>query len=274
MPRPQKIPKGPLAAHGAERTVKRGTELAKKFYVVWAGRKTGVFTDWATTQQQVDKFPGARFKSFPSQAEADQAFRAGRPTSVGTRSAAVKGNSPARARIPTAGVGLQIYCDGACEPNPGNAGSGIAVYRDGTLAQLWYGLYNPNGTNNTAELNALHHALLIAEKAIAAGQTAQILCDSTYAINCVSKWAAGWEGKGWRKAGGEIKNLSIIQAAHAVYTRIESKLQLIHVSAHVGTEGNELADRMAMFAVETANEDLRLYGEEIDIAAILRMRTG
>jgi ribonuclease HI len=248
--------------------------LAKKFYVVWAGRKTGVFTEWATTQLHVDKFPGARFKSFASRAEADQAFRAGRPATVSTRSAAAKGSIPAPNKVHTATVGLQIYCDGACEPNPGSAGSGIAVYRDGALVQLWYGLHNPNGTNNTAELNALHHALLIAETAIAAGQTAQILCDSTYAINCVSKWAAGWEQKGWRKAGGEIKNLSIIQAAHAVYTRIESKLQLIHVSAHVGTEGNELADRMAMFAVETANEDLRLYGEEIDIAAILRMRTG
>jgi ribonuclease HI len=248
--------------------------LAKKFYVVWAGRKTGVFTEWATTQLHVDKFPGARFKSFASRAEADQAFQAGRPAPVSTRPATAKGSIPAHNRVHTATVGLQIYCDGACEPNPGNAGSGIAVYRDGALVQLWYGLYNPNGTNNTAELNALHHALLIAETATVAGQTAQILCDSTYAINCVSKWAAGWEKKGWRKAGGEIKNLSIIQAAHAVYARTESQVQLTHVSAHVGTEGNELADRMAMFAVESRSEDLRLYGDKIDIDAILRMRPG
>jgi ribonuclease HI len=240
---------------------------------VWAGRKTGVFTEWATTQLHVDKFPGARFKSFATRVEAEQAFRSGRPASAGTRPVTAKVSISAP-KTHTATVGLQIYCDGACEPNPGNAGSGIAVYRDGALVQLWYGLYNPKGTNNTAELNALHQALLIAETAIVAGETAQILCDSTYAINCVSKWAAGWEEKGWRKTGGEIKNLSIIQAAHAIYTRIESQLQLIHVSAHVGTEGNELADRMAMFAVESRNEDLRLYGEEIDIKAILRMRAG
>lgn len=248
--------------------------MAKKFYVVWAGRKTGVFTDWATTQLQVDKFPGAKFKSFATRAEAEQAFQAGRPAFVSSRSATAKRSASANTAVHTATVGLQIYCDGACEPNPGNAGSGIAVYRDGTLVQLWYGLYNPKGTNNTAELNALHHALLIAETAIVAGQTAQILCDSTYAINCVSKWAAGWEKKGWRKAGGEIKNLGIIQAAHAVYVPIESQLQLTHVAAHVGTEGNELADRMAMFAVESGSEELRLYGEEIDIKAILRMRAG
>jgi ribonuclease HI len=206
--------------------VEQGIELAKKFYVVWAGRETGVFTDWATTHRHVNEFPGARFKSFTSQTEADQAFRAARPASAATRSGKAKGSTSAPSKVNIATAGLQIYCDGACDPNPGRAGSGIAVYRDGTLEQLWYGLYNPNGTNNTAELNALHHALLMAETAIVAGQTAQILCDSTYAINCVSKWAASWQKKGWRKAGGEIKNLSIIQVAHAVYARIESQVAI------------------------------------------------
>lgn len=247
--------------------------MAKKFYVVWTGRKTGVFTDWPTAHQHVDKFPGAKFKSFATRSEADQAFRSGRPASVPTRTTA-KASTRAPAAVHAAGSGVQIYCDGACEPNPGNAGSGLVVYHDGKLAQLWYGLYNPNGTNNTAELNALHQALLIAEAEIAAGKSVQILCDSTYAINCVSKWAAGWEKKGWRKADGEIKNLSIIQAAYAVYSRIQAQLHLTHVSAHVGTEGNELADRMAMYAVESRNPQLCLYDGEMDIKAILRMRRG
>lgn len=242
--------------------------------MVWAGRKTGVFTDWPTVQGYVDKFPGARFKSFGSQAEADQAFRAGRPASVGARSRTPKTSAPDPARVPAVTNGLQIYCDGACEPNPGKAGSGLAVYRDGALEQLWYGLFNPNGTNNTAELNALDQALRIAEEAVDSGESVQILCDSSYSINCVSKWAAGWEKKGWRKAGGEIRNLAIIQAAYERYTRIESQLHLVHVSAHVGTEGNELADRMAMLAVQSGEEDLCSYGEEIDIPAILRMRAG
>ena len=242
--------------------------------MVWSGRKTGVFTDWPMTQRSVDKFPGARFKSFASRAEADQAFQAGKPASAGKRPPAARARVAVPAEVDSAIPGLQIYCDGACDPNPGRAGSGIAVYRDGLLVQLWYGLYNPSGTNNSAELNALYHALLIAEAAVATGETAQILCDSTYSINCVSKWAVGWEKKGWRKPGGPIKNLSVIQAAHSLYVRIESQLRLAHVSAHVGTEGNELADRMAMFAVESGCEDLRLYDEEIDIQAILRMRAG
>ncbi|MBS0418631.1 MAG: viroplasmin family protein [Proteobacteria bacterium] len=249
--------------------------MAKKFYVVWAGRQTGVFTDWPTAHQSVDGFAGAKFKSFPTRAEADVAFKSGSPPRV-TRPAKARQNQTATNEseadeVAPTNSGLRIYCDGACEPNPGNAGSGVVIYRDGNLAELWYGLYNPNGTNNTAELNALLSALLMVEKS---GEPAQILCDSVYAINCVSKWAAGWERKGWRKADGEIKNLAIIQAAYAVYGKIESRVELIHVRGHAGNEGNELADRMAMHAVESREPHLRQWDGSLDVKTLLRMRRG
>ena len=246
--------------------------MAKKYYVVWAGRQTGVFTDWPTAQRSVDGFAGAKYKSFPTRVEAEEAFRAGAPPRTATVPRKAKPTQDdAFATNSAANVSLQIYCDGACEPNPGNAGSGVVVYRDGKLAELWYGLYNPNGTNNTAELNALLSALLIAEKD---GGTAEILCDSTYALNCISKWATGWEKKGWRKADGEIKNLGIIQSGYAVYSNIKSRLTLTHVRGHIGNEGNELADRMAMHAVETHEPHLRQWDGTMDVKQLLRMRRG
>src|SRR5262245_48085401 len=48
--------------------------MAKKFYVVWSGRQTGIFTDWPTAQRSVEKYSGACFKSFPTRVEAEQAF--------------------------------------------------------------------------------------------------------------------------------------------------------------------------------------------------------
>jgi ribonuclease HI len=246
-----------------------GFSMAQKFYVVWSGRQTGVFTNWATTQKAVDKYAGARFKSFPTRAEAEQAFARGGYANVPSKTAGRQ-----KAKHTAHQFNVSIYCDGACDPNPGNAGSGIVVYRAGKLAELWFGLYNPMGTNNTAELNALYHALRIAEAEIETGNSVEVCSDSAYSINCIRGWAANWEKKGWTKPGGEIKNLEIIQNCYAIYRRIAEKLSLTHVAAHVGTEGNELADRMAMLGAQSKEKELRLYQKTMDIPTLLKMRAG
>ena len=252
--------------------------MARKFYVVWSGRQTGVFTDWATTQRAVEKYAGARFKSFPTRAEAEQAFARGGyasiPPKTASRHKTGTPDSERGAAHPSRKFDVSIYCDGACEPNPGNAGSGIVVYRAGKLAQLWFGLYNPRGTNNSAELNALYHALRMAEAEIKTGNTVEVCSDSAYSINCIRTWAQNWEKKGWKKPGGQIKNLEIIRDCYAIYRSIEKELKLTHVAAHVGTEGNELADRMAMLAVQRKEKELRLYQEKIDIPTLLKMPAG
>jgi ribonuclease HI len=249
--------------------------MAKKFYVVWRGVKTGVFHDWPTTLALVDRFPGAQYKSFSTLAEADAAFRSGAPARNPGGNA---GGKPRVARTDhadaVAAFDTVIFCDGACEPNPGKAGSGMAVYRAGVLASLWYGGYNPAGTNNTAELNALLQALMLAKLEIDADRTVQVRSDSSYGLNAVTKWAAGWKKRGWRKAEGEIKNLEVIQLLHALYLEIEDAVNLQHVSAHVGIEGNELADRMAMLAVERRELEWRELAGPFDIDKLLKMRAG
>jgi ribonuclease HI len=225
-----------------------------------------------TTQRAVEKFAGARFKSFPSRAEAEQAFARGGDASTKPKTAGQpKEITPTHIAHQ---FDVSIYCDGACEPNPGNAGSGIVLYRAGKLVELWYGLYNPTGTNNTAELNALYHALRMAKAEIESGNTVEVCSDSAYSLNCVRTWAASWEKKGWKKTGGEIKNLEIIQYCYAIYRRIEDGLNLTHVAGHVGTEGNELADRMAMLGAQSKEKELRLYRECMDIPTLLKLRAG
>lgn len=252
---------------------------AKKFYVVWSGRRTGIFGDWPTALAAVDRFPGARYKAFPTREEAERAYKAGKPAMARAKSraktaVAAESDTAAGTAMSDAAFDVQIYCDGACDPNPGHAGSGIAVYRGGRPAELWYGLHHPNGTNNTAELNALYHALLMGEQAVLAGETAQILSDSKYALSCIDVWAPGWEQRGWKKATGEIKNLAIIQDSYALYSRIKPAVRLTHIRGHVGIEGNELADRMAMHAVLTREAGWCRFTGAIDVSALLRMRAG
>lgn len=257
--------------------------MAKKFYVIWVGREPGIYTDWPTAQKQIMKFSGAKYKSFPTKAEADAAFAAGTvsSTSKPSSSSSSRANSTNKGNnlsAPPIKTDVVIYCDGGCDPNPGKAGSGVAVYQNDQLIQLWYGIYNPNGTNNTAELNALFYSLQLAQHATKQGLSAQILCDSMYSIQCIRDWAAGWEKNGWKKKTGEIKNLEIIKRAYALYNEIKDQVLLSHVKAHAGTEGNELADRMTMVAVDRKDAGWVQYEKDssgaFNIKSLLKMRAG
>lgn len=254
--------------------------MAQKYYVVWKGRETGVFHDWSTCKKHIDHFPGARYKLFKTKAEADAAFKgsAGGSTGPTSSQAGVKKKPGVKTYTAVEIKGLEIatkiYTDGGCEPNPGQAGSGIAVYRDEQISELWYGLYNPNGTNNTAELNALFQAMIMAKDELKKDRSVAIFCDSKYSIQCVTQWAAAWEKKGWKKAGGEIKNLALIQDMFALYQELKGKIQILHVNGHVGVEGNELADRMSILAIEKQDPDFVRFSEAINIEKLLAKRSG
>jgi ribonuclease HI len=254
---------------------------SKKFYVVWAGRKEGIFNTWDDCKKQVDKYPGGKYKGYPSLKEAEEAFGSGTiKTSVepgakqALNSKKVSSHNAFEtlneAQIGKLNAHTKIFCDGGCNPNPGNSGSGVAIYEDDAVSELWYGLHSPDGTNNSAELNAFHQALLLAEKGLDQGQSVVILSDSQYTLNSVTNWAYGWEKKGWkRKTEGDIKNLSTIKACFTLYNQLKESIQIHHVNAHINIEGNELADRMATLAIDSKETAFVLYKGELNIPLIL-----
>lgn len=254
--------------------------MAKKYYVVWQGRETGIFTSWDVCKKHIYQFAGAKYKSFKTRPEAEAAFRGGSQAAAkvartAPKKSSIKGPKTYSAQdVADLAAQTKIFTDGGCEPNPGKAASGMAVYRDGKIAELWFGLFNPHGTNNTAELNALHQALLMAEKEIKQNNSVAIFCDSKYSIQCVTQWAISWQKKGWRKPGGEIKNLDLIQPMFALYTKIKDSVQVLHVNGHVGVEGNELADRMSIHGIDTKESAFARFETPADLSDILAMRAG
>ena len=153
---------------------------------------------------------------------------------------------------------LTIYCDGACSNNPGNSGSGLALYYGDNSPVLLYGDFDEYGTNNTAELKALYKALIIASEANNKSKVI-IFSDSQYSIDCITKWAYSWKMKNWTKKGGEIKNLELIQVSHLLFDQIKKNIEIRHVKGHSGIEGNELADRMAIQAIASASKNYEKY---------------
>lgn len=121
----------------------------QKFYVVWKGRRTGVFATWDECQRQVSGFPGAQFKAFESQAAAQAAWRGAYQDFV----------QPQRAPAPVARrPQLDAYAvDASCPGNPGpvefrcvHTDTGAEVFRRGPFA---------DGTNNLGEFLGLVEAL-------------------------------------------------------------------------------------------------------------------
>lgn len=122
------------------------------------------------------------------------------------------------------------YTDGSCSPNPGPGG--FAVIKNGVPHILGS---EKESTNIRMEAGALIAAMKDAD-----GHEAQIFTDSEFWINVVTKWAPNWAANGWKKKGGEIKNLDLVQEAYELYQH--SRVTLTWVRGHEGDEGNELAD--------------------------------
>lgn len=98
--------------------------------------------------------------------------------------------------------------------------------------------HEPMSTNIRMEGKALIAALHDAD-----GRECEIYTDSEFWINVITKWSLNWEKNGWKKKGGEIKNLDIVREVCPLYRG--SRATLIWVRGHVGDVGNELADEWA-----------------------------
>lgn len=245
----------------------------QKFYVVWAGKNTGIFNNWPEVQKSVIGHKGAKHKSFPTLAEAEAAFseppERAKPSSSPARVSKTSTSPAVNSTALNPLFDVHIFSDGGCDPNPGEAASGVAVYDSGALKYLYHGLYNPNGTNNTAELNALHQAMLIAERELKQGKSVQILSDSTYSVNSMTLWGEGWKRSGRLLGKGKVlANRELIAEMLELYTEIAEHINIVHVKAHIGIEGNELADRMCTLAIRGKVVNFEPF-ENLDIPALL-----
>jgi ribonuclease HI len=120
----------------------------QKYYVVWKGRKRGIFTSWAECNVQVKGYVGARYKSFPSRIEAEAALAGvyfdyvGRSSTLGKwKTARVKPILPS------------LCVDAACSGSPGlleyqgvETGNGKKIFHAGPYM---------DGTNNVGEFLAI-----------------------------------------------------------------------------------------------------------------------
>jgi ribonuclease HI len=126
--------------------------------------------------------------------------------------------------------------DGSALGNPGPAGWAWYVDDDCWASGGW-----ARGTNNMGELMAV---LDLLQQTAHVEDELHVYCDSTYVINTITKWMAGWKRKGWKKGDGKpVMNLELIQALDAAMQGRRVKFEW--VKGHSGHVLNEAADRRA-----------------------------
>jgi len=131
-----------------------------KYYTVWEGENPGVYDNWKTCEKQIKGFEGARFKSFETLKEAQDAFLSSCWNYIGKNVPNSKPTADYKLLPKSEQPNLNsIAVDAACAGNPGkmeyrgvDVKTGIEIFRQGPFE---------NGTNNIGEFLAIVHALAL-----------------------------------------------------------------------------------------------------------------
>ena len=143
---------------------------------------------------------------------------------------------------------VHIVADESClgnqfedRANPGGAAGLLERFDE---RSGWYrrdfAHFDPDTTNNRMELVALIEAF----RMVPEGRELTVYSDSDLCVKTVTQWAAGWEKRGWKRKGGPIKNLDLVQELFGL-SRKRPELALEWVPGHSGWRWNEYADSLA-----------------------------
>ncbi len=134
-----------------------------------------------------------------------------------------------------------IFTDGSSRGNPGPGGWGAVIVNGSQVTELGGG--EQHTTNNRMELSAVIGGL----KTVSADEAVTIYSDSSYVINGITKWVAGWKRNGWlTKTKDEVQNKDLWMDLDALVSKLgPGSISWKYVGGHVGIAGNERCDVIA-----------------------------
>ncbi|BES64790.1 hypothetical protein SANA_12290 [Gottschalkiaceae bacterium SANA] len=198
--------------------------MAKKFYAVKSGRKTGIYESWEECKEQVDGFSGASYKSFPARKLACDFLGIIDDVQTG---------------IERSGIAEAIaYVDGSFNNKSKEFSFGVIIFHDQIEERFAEIGSDPNLVamrNVAGEIQGAEKAMKFCiENGIAS-------LDLHYDYEGIEKWCTGeWKAK---KEG--------TKAYKEFYNGIKNELSVnfIKVKSHSGDTYNELADELAKSAL-------------------------
>lgn len=162
-----------------------------------------------------------------------------------------------------------IFTDGASRGNPGPGGwafvvvSGQSVKEGGGAERI--------ATNNQMELMAALRALEYVFLQKISGEII-VHSDSSYMINGITKWVAGWKKRGWiTSTKTPVENRELWEKLDAVIATLAATNVLVrwqYVGGHIGVKGNERCDVIATAFATGKSADLALYEGQLSAYSI------
>jgi len=132
-----------------------------------------------------------------------------------------------------------IYTDGACSGNPGPGGWAAILKYGENEKELSGG--ERSTTNNRMELGAVIYAL----EALKQRCDVEVYTDSQYVANALNLgWLESWKSKGWKRKGGEVKNLDLWKELSDLLEK--HNVSFNWVKGHADNEYNNRCDELAV----------------------------
>jgi ribonuclease HI len=133
---------------------------------------------------------------------------------------------------------VQLITDGACLGNPGKGGW-ACILRYGEHKRELYGC-EPYTTNNRMELTAAIEGL----KRLKESCSVEIITDSEYLKNGITKWIQEWKRNGWQnKEKQPIKNQDLWMALDQLVSAHQTQWKW--TKGHASHEDNNRCDELA-----------------------------
>ena len=139
---------------------------------------------------------------------------------------------------------FKVYCDGACEPNPGTGGYCSVIFKTEDISpRVIIRGGDKNTTNNRMEIMGVLCALEYIKEA----SNIVVFTDSQYVSNSLNIWLANWIKKHKTMKNMDLWNkIWLLKKKHYV--------KAVWIKGHNGNFYNEFADSISIEVIDKVNK--------------------
>ncbi|MBF0450915.1 MAG: ribonuclease HI [Candidatus Magnetomorum sp.] len=149
---------------------------------------------------------------------------------------------------------IEIYTDGACNPNPGPGGWGVVILYPNQEIPVEMNGGEANTTNNQMELMASIKGL---ESFTEPQENIVLYTDSKYIRKGITQWIDIWKKNGWQTTEKKsVKNESLWKRLDTIAQKHQVTWKW--VKGHAGNQWNERADELARKGIPKVSKILPL----------------